>query len=346
MASSTNSSGVAHIANTDLGSKTTVKIVLGAMTLGKKGTEVARVHDLRDFTIMLDMLQKSGYNEVDTARIYGASEELLGQLDWKGRDIVMGTKLSPRRSGPNPYSHKTKDLQRGLTDSLQALQTDTVDLWYLHMPDHDTPYKETLQAVNDLYKAGLFKRFGISSYAAWEVAQICELCIQNGWKMPDVYQGSYNALQRSAEPELFPCLRAYGIAFYAFSPLAGGMLTDKYERDTTQHEPGSRFDPAKAQGRGFRGMYWNESCFAALDIVRPVAQKLGLTTSEAALRWLSHHSSLKDDGLDAIIVGASSAKQLETNLTSLENGALPDELVKAFDEAWMVVKGTCGPYHR
>lgn len=89
--------------------------------------------------------------------------------------------------------------------------------------------------MNDLYKAGYFSRFGISNYSAWEVAQICELCDRYNWKKPDVYQGCYNALQRTVEPELFPCLRKYGISFYAFSPLAGGLLTGKYDRNTTSH---------------------------------------------------------------------------------------------------------------
>lgn len=170
------------------------------------------------------------------------------------------------------------------------------------------------------------------------------MCERNGWKKPDVYQGCYHALQRTVEPELFPCLRHYGIAFYAFSPLAGGMLTDKYERTTTEHEQGSRYDPRRMQGKNFRKRYWNEPYFAALDIIRPVASKLGITTAEAALRWSSHHSLMEKSKGDALIIGASSAAQLEENLTYLEKDALPEELVKAFDEAWAIVKGSCQTY--
>ncbi|KAF2464734.1 aflatoxin b1-aldehyde reductase [Lindgomyces ingoldianus] len=324
--------------------KTALKVVFGAMTVGKEGAEGARVHDTKDIASVLDVLQKHGHDEVDTARVYGASEELLGQVNWKDRGIVLDTKLNPGRFGPKPYSHKKNDLKRGLTDSLQALQTDKVDLWYLHTPDHSTPYEETLEAVNELYKAGYFQRFGISNYAAWEVAQICEMCERNGWKKPDVYQGCYHALQRTVEPELFPCLRHYGIAFYAFSPLAGGMLTGKYQRDTSEHEQGSRYDPNRRQGKNFRGRYWNEPYFAALDVIRPVADKLGMTIAEAALRWSSHHSLMKRENGDAVIIGASSAAQLEENLRYLEKDPLPDELVRAFDEAWVIVKGVCKSY--
>lgn len=99
---------------------------------------MARVHTVEDCSTILDVLQKHGHNEVDTARVYGASEELLGQLGWKGRGLVVDTKLKARPFGPNPYSHRRDDLRRGLTDSLQALRCDKVDLWYLHAPDVST----------------------------------------------------------------------------------------------------------------------------------------------------------------------------------------------------------------
>ena len=219
-------------------------------------------------------------------------------------------------------------------------------MWYLHAPDHNTPYEDTLREVNNLYQQGYFRRFGISNYSAWETAQICEICIRNGWKKPDVYQGVYNALHRAVEPELFPCLRYYNISFYEFNPLAGGFLTDRYQRETAHHEEGSRFDPTKTQGANYRGRYWNDVYFDALDVVRPVAKKLGMTTAEAALRWVSHHSKMTKQYGDAVIIGASSAKQLEENLTNLDKGPLPEEMVKAFDEGWAIVKGFCKPYHR
>lgn len=298
------------------------------------------------------MFQAHGHNEIDTARVYGggSSEEYLGQLKWQERGIIMDTKLSPRKKnivGAKTYSHAKDALKPAMLESFKALQTDKVDMWYLHAPDHDVPYAETLEAVNELFKAGYFKRFGISNYAAWEVAQICELCEHNGWKKPDAYQGVYNALHRAVEPELFPCLRHYGIAFYEFNPVAGGMLTDKYQRTTSEAEveAGSRFDPNRIQGTNYRRRYWKDAYFDALDVVRPVAKKLGMTTAEAAERWVSHHSLMKRQHGDAVIIGASSAAQLEENLSNLEKGPLPEEMVKAFDEGWAIVKGSCSPYH-
>src|SRR3569833_2419822 len=219
-----------------------------------------------------------------------------------------------------------------------------IDMWYLHAPDRNVPYEDTLREVNNLYEAGYFKRFGISNYAAWEVAQICEICIRNGWKRPDVYKGVYNALHRAVEPELIPCLRQYGMAFYEFNPVAGGFLTDRYTREQSQHEQGSRFDPNRTQGANYRRRYWNDVYFDALDVVRPVAKKLGMSTAEAAVRCVNHHSLMKKEFKNTNNNKTSSAKQLEENLENLEKGPLPEEMVKAFDEGWEIAKSVCRPY--
>lgn len=144
----------------------------------------------------------------------------------------------------------------------------------------------------------------------------------------------YNALHRAVEPELFPCLRHYGMAFYNYNPLAGGYLTSRYHRDDEDKslESGSRFDPAKWQGKMYRARYWNDAYFDALDALRPVAQRHGLSEAECALRWMTHHSLLKREHGDAIIIGASSVKHMEENMRDLEKGPLPEEVVKALDE--------------
>ena len=202
--------------------KSAVNVVFGAMTFGHAGGEQSRVHDLQTAGAILDVFQKHGHNEIDTARAYGegTSESMLGELDWQKRGLVMDTKYFPTAGKPLPESwdrtlrHTPDMLRANLAKSLEALKAEKVDMWYLHGPDRTTPYAETMKAVNDLYKEGHFTRLGISNYQAWEVAQICELCRANGWKMPDVYQGVYNALHRSVEPELFPCLRHYGCLLY------------------------------------------------------------------------------------------------------------------------------------
>ncbi|KAF2102305.1 Aldo/keto reductase [Rhizodiscina lignyota] len=329
---------------------TALKIVFGAMTIGKEGAEQARVYTHEEAGAILDTFCAHHHAELDTARSYGGgtSEEMLGELEWQKRGIIMQTKLSPRAKIGLPdgvtTNHSPEHLRRGLEMSLKALKTDKIDMWYLHAPDRNTPYEVTLREVNALHKEGKFDRFGISNFMAWEVAQMWEICDRNGWIKPSVYQGVYNALHRAMEPELFYCLRHYGIAFYAYNPLAGGYLTDKYHRQQTDHELGSRFDPERHQGVLYRRRYWQNEYFDALDILRAAAKKHGMSEAECALRWMTNHSVLSKEHGDAIIIGASSAKQLEANLVNLEKGPLPDDVLQALDEGWATVKGVCKPY--
>ena len=341
-------------------SKTQLKIVFGAMAIGKPSTHSsthhnsdeltcesqdtfhARIHTPEDVAPVLDLFLKYGHIEVDTARGYGdgTSEELLSEVDWKTRGIIMGTKLYPKPK----YTHSPKDVRRGLMDSLEALKTDRVDMFYLHGPDRTVPFEETLRAVNELHKEGCFNRFGISNFLSYEVAKICEICEKHGWIKPAVYQGNYSALQRSVESELFPCLRHYGISLYAFQPLAAGFLTGRYQRNQTEFEEGSRFDSKQWIGKVTQGRYINDSYFDALDLIKAVADKHGLTIAEIALRWLEHHSLLKKYHGDAIIIGTSSLKHVGENLADLEKGPLPEEVVKVVEQAWLKAKPVAPRY--
>lgn len=331
--------------------KSALNIVMGCMTFGAEGTEGARVHSVKDVEAILDVFQAHGHYELDTARVYaaGTSEELLGSLGWKERGLVMDTKLYPTVAFNMPnvpkITHSPEDLRKHIEDSLKALRTDCLDMWYLHGPDRTTPYEVTLKAVNDLYKEGKFRRFGISNYMSWEVAEIVGICKANGYIMPTAYQGIYNAIHRAVEPELFPCLRKYGIAFYEFNPLGGGFFTGRYRSMQDQVEPGSRFDPEKTQGKGYRRRYWNEPYFKALEMVEAAAKQHGLTLAEVALRWISHHSLLRREHGDAIIIGASSLAHIEQNLVDLEKGPLPEDVVKTLDGAWASVKGVAANYY-
>jgi aflatoxin B1 aldehyde reductase len=155
----------------------------------------------------------------------------------------MDTKFFPNVHGwmGRPETHLDPEgMRNGLADSLKALGSDKVDLWYLHAPDRSVPIEETLRGVNELHKQGKFKRWGVSNFMAWEgssslhlplhililtynaktVATICEICRSNSYPLPSVYQGVYNALHRTIEAELLPCLRHYNMSFYAFNPLA------------------------------------------------------------------------------------------------------------------------------
>jgi aflatoxin B1 aldehyde reductase len=156
-----------------------LKIVFGSMTFGPQGAVAARVHALEDQAVMLDTFQAHGYNEIDTARLYGGgeTESMLSQNAWAECGLTMGTKLYPN-AGQSinkvaklnlSYNHTAEDIQRGFMDSLKALGASKIDLFYLHGPDRNTPYEDTLREVNKLHEEGLFTRFGLSNYMAWEV---------------------------------------------------------------------------------------------------------------------------------------------------------------------------------
>jgi len=316
------------------------------MTFGEPGKEGARVHDLEDVKAILDIFQAHGHTDVDTARTYakGTSEEYLGKIEWDKRGLKMHTKLAPNAAVG--ISHSPEDLRKFLQISLKALGTKQLDMWYLHAPDRNHTYEETLKTVNDLYKEGHFKRFGISNYMSWEVAEMAQICKANGYIQPTAYQGIYNAIHRAVEPELFPCLRKHGIAFYEFNPLGGGFFTGQYNSIDDEVEPGSRFDNNRMQGQRYRTRYWKEPYFEALRLIRATAEEHKLTMAEIALRWVSHHSLMKRDHGDAILIGASSKKHIEENLVDLEKGPLPDAVLEVLDAAWLVVKPFASPYCR
>ncbi|PRP79949.1 hypothetical protein PROFUN_05925 [Planoprotostelium fungivorum] len=325
-----------------------INIVFGAMTFGSSA-EQSRTTSLDDCAAILDIFQKHGHKEIDTARVYGlgTSEEYLGKLKWQERGLIMDTKLYPSKAGwltETTITHGPEDLRKHLELSLKALNAKKIDMWYLHGPDRSVPYEVTMREVDRLHREGLFDKFGISNYMSWEVAQICEICDRHGWIKPSAYQGIYNAIHRTVEPELFPCLRHYKMSFYAFNPLGGGFFAGNFKKEEKVEE-GSRFDPERKQGQMYRTRYWNDAYFEALDMIRPVAEKHNLTLAEVALRWMSHHSLLKREHNDAILIGASSTKHIEQNLIDLEKEALPEEVVQVLDKAWTHVKAHASKYY-
>jgi len=325
-----------------------LNIVMGAMTFGGPGKEGARVHDIKDVEAILAAFKAHGHSEIDTARTYagGTSEEYLGQIDLLGKGFKIETKLAPRKNVPDAINHDAEGVRKHLMRSLAALNVKSLEMWYLHAPDRSVPYEITFKAVNDLYKEGYFKRLGISNYAAWEVAEIVGICKANGYIQPTAYQGIYNTIHRSVEPELLPCLRKFGISFYEFNPLAGGFFTGRYNSMDDIPEEGSRFDEKRTQGQNYRNRYWKEPYFIALGNIRAVAEKHNLTLTEVALRWISHHGLLKREYGDSVLIGASSLKHIQENLIDLEKGPLPAEVLKVLDEAWVQVQPFASRYFK
>ncbi|KAF9898983.1 hypothetical protein EC991_009824 [Linnemannia zychae] len=322
----------------------TPRVILGTMTFGLEGTNaetsVVRIRGVENVAPFLETFHAHGHIELDTARIYcnGDTETVLSQLPTAHFKIA--TKAYPLQAG----AHSKENLPKQFRESLKALKAEKVDIFYLHAPDYATPYEETLKAIDDLYKEGLFERFGLSNYSAWNVAQIYELCKQHGYVRPSVYQGMYNPIARSVTTELLPCLKFYNIGFYAFNPICGGVLSGKYKFAEDEVKEGGRYDPNTRFGKVFRERYWTKTNFEAVQALTAVATANNLTLLEATLRWMRHHSGLT--AKDGIIIGASTVAQLEESLTELHKGPLPEAMVKAFDEAWEHVKATTSWYFR
>ncbi|XP_049734064.1 aflatoxin B1 aldehyde reductase member 4 [Elephas maximus indicus] len=317
--------------------------VLGAMEMGRRMDAPASAEALRAFL-------ERGHTEVDTAFAYGdgQSESILGGLGLRLGDSGCKVKIATKA---NPFfgkSLKPDSLRSQLETSLKRLQCTQLDLFYLHLPDHSTPVEETLRACHQLHQEGKFVELGLSNYAAWEVAEICTLCKVHGWILPTVYQGMYNATTRQVETELFPCLRHFGLRFYAYNPLAGGLLTGKYKyEDKDEKQPVGRFFGNK-WAEVYRNRFWKENHFKAIALVEKALQAAyGLSApsmTSAALRWMYHHSQLQGARGDAVILGMSSLEQLQQNLAATVEGPLEPAVVDAFDQAWHLVAHECPNY--
>ncbi|KAF9015971.1 Aflatoxin B1 aldehyde reductase member 2 [Haplosporangium bisporale] len=312
------------------------------MTFGLETTDSAkttvRVRGIDNIKPFLETFHKFGHTELDTARIYclGDTETALGLLPTD--DFKIATKVWPTIPG----SHGPEHLGRIFRESLAALKADKVDILYLHSPDYTTPFEVTIREIDALYREGLFERFGLSNFAAWQVTLIHQMCKQNGYVLPTVYQGMYNGITRDVVRELLPCLKALKINFYAYNPIAGGLLSGRYRFDENDSE--GRFDVKTGYGKIYRDRYWNNLFFEAVRNLTKAAEENHLTLLEASLRWMVHHSGLGPN--DGIIIGASSLHHLEDNLKELAKGPLPEAMVTAFDEAWEHVKVACAPYFK
>lgn len=317
-----------------------MKTILGTMTFSDQVDREGTVS-------MINAFRQEGYHELDTAFVYnkGKTEELLGDVAQDGilDGTVMAGKINPAGGGLTPTA-----VDHQLTTSLARLGRDKLDLLYLHSPDLDTPIETTLAAVHKHYEAGRFTHFGLSNYAAWQVAEIVELCKTHGWTQPTVYQGMYNGLTRDVENELFPCLTHYGIAFYVYNPLAGGMLSGKHQS----------FEAAPPDGRftvntSYIERYWKQSYFDVINQWADVCREHSIKPAAAALRWLRHHSKLAATDLEqggkqahGVLLGASSSEHLEQNLQACREGKLPQPVVDALDEGWETVRPSCMKYWR
>lgn len=309
-----------------------VNLILGTMTFG----ESVFHPDVEKFVMAF---LETGYVELDTAYVYneGQCEKLLGDILKKidRSKVKISTKVNPRISGRLDGAAARMQLN----ESLHRLGVDYVDTFYLHFPDPFTSVESVLESCAELHMQSKFKEFGLSNFPAWMVSDVWHLCDKNGWIKPTVYEGIYNPLTRKAEIELDAALDHFGMRFYAYNPMAGGLLSGRY----------GRFEDNPADGRftrrpNYQGRYWKKSYFDAVDVIKLSAEKCGITTIEATYRWLAYHSMLNGERGDAIIIGASKLPHLIQNMETVKSGPLSKDMIEAFELAWTITKGDSPEY--
>lgn len=261
-----------------------------------------------------------GMNFIDTAFSYGMgrSEELIGKaIKDMGRreDVVIATKGAQKIvNGERVLDNSPEFLKKSVDESLRRLQTDYIDLYYIHHPDEDTPKAEAVGALQELKEAGKIRAIGVSNFSMEQLKD----ANQDGYV--DVFQGEYNLLNRSAETEYFPYMKEQQISFVPYFPLVSGLLAGKYDENTTFPK-----DDLRANQPHFQGETFLEN-LKKVEQVRELAQAKNVDVVHVVLVWY-----LTQDAIDAIIPGAKRPEQIISNLKTLEVQLTEEEIKEIGD---------------
>jgi aryl-alcohol dehydrogenase-like predicted oxidoreductase len=291
-------------------------LTLGTMTFGEDWGWGASPETSQ--AILAEYLDRGG-NVIDTANVYtnGHSEKIVGDF-FAARPglrerVVLSTKffgnLYP--GDPNGGGSSRKALIAQLEESLRRLQTDYVDLYWLHNWDRHAPIEETLRALDDLVTAGKVRYVGLSDVPAWVAAEAQTISRFRGWAPVTALQLEYSLLERTPEGELLPMAEALGIGVLPWSPLRGGLLSGKYARNNN----------APADDRSARYTEPTERDWDVIGGVARVAAELGVSSAEVALAWVRSRPAVT-----STLIGARTSEQLSSNLASLEITLAPDQL--------------------
>jgi aryl-alcohol dehydrogenase-like predicted oxidoreductase len=273
---------------------------------------------------MLDAAREAGVNAIDTADIYalGESERMLGRLIKADRPRwVLATKLANAMSDdPNDRGTSRRWMTRAVEDSLRRLNTDWIDLYYLHRDDESTPMEETVSTMARLLEQGKVHYWGLSNFRAWRVARMVELARQMGVPPPVAVQPPYNAVTRGVEVELLPACAHYGLGAVTYSPMARGVLSGKYKPDCA---PPADSRAARADKRLMQTEWRPESLQIAHDFTAH-AEARGVSASQLAIAWV-----LNNKLVNGVIGGPRTLAQWRDYIAALA------VQVTAEDEAWV-----------
>jgi len=276
--------------------------------------------------------REAGGNFIDTANIYtnGTSEKFLGEFLQGLRDsVVLATKFSNAQPGndPNAAGNQRKSMMQAVEASLKRLQTDYIDLYWVHIWDQVTPVDEVMRGLDDLVRQGKVLYVGISDAPAWWIARANTLAELRGWSQFVGLQIEYSLIERTVERELVPMAKTLNLGLLAWSPLASGMLSGKYQGEAKadggrlSHEMMKEFVPA------------GERPARIISAVKAVSDQIGRSMAQVALAWLRYRP------VPVIpIIGARKVSQLRDNLASFDLDLSPEQ-VKSLDEASRIEMG-------
>jgi aryl-alcohol dehydrogenase-like predicted oxidoreductase len=308
------------------------EICLGAMTFGE-ADEKSFMHKIgaseeESFRMMSRALD-SGVNFWDTANVYGQdglSERVIGAWFRKNghrQDVVLATKCRfGMGAGQNDRGASRLHIKQAVDASLRRLGTDYIDLMQIHMQDIRAPEEEVVRALDELTRAGKIHYFGASNYAAYRLVEHLWAADRRGLNSFVTLQAQYNLLERGLELEHVPACRRWGLGILPWSPLAGGLLTGKYQRGKAV-PGGTRYDKFKERFDARN----TERTWSIIDAVVAAAKDLGATPAQVSLAWL-----LRKPAVASVIIGARTVAQLDDSLKAVDI-ALPDETMARLDTA-------------
>jgi len=304
-------------------------LCLGTMTFGTEwgwGAEESVSHALFDRYI------EAGGNFIDTADGYtgGKSEEMVGKFiaERKLRDrVVLATKFTfnAEPGNPNAGGNGRKNIYRALEGSLRRLQTDYVDLYWLHAWDTVTPVEEVVLTLNDLVRQGKIRHYGFSDTPAWYVARAYTIAEKEAKERLIALQLEYSLVERNIEREHIPAAQEFGLGICPWSPLASGFLSGKYKREGDSGKGDGRLEKTKESGNPTLKRF-SERNWRILDTLLEVSRQLNRPPAQVALNWAA-----TQPGITSTILGASKLTQLEDNLSAIEF-SIPIELRQRLDE--------------
>ena len=299
------------------------ELTMGTMTFGGKGGFASvgstGVDEARR---QVDQCLDAGVNLIDTADVYsdGLSEEILGEvLEGRRDEVLVATKARmPMGDGPNDAGLSRHHLVAQCEASLRRLRTDHIDLYQVHEWDGQTPLSETLQALDDLVRAGKVRYVGCSNYAGWQLMKALGVAERQGLGRFCSQQIHYTLQAREAEYELLPIAIDQGLGVLVWSPLAGGLLSGKYRRGAPGPE-GSRL----LSGWDEPPVRDQDKLYDIVDVLVEVAAARGASPAQVALAWL-----LERPAVTSVIVGARTSEQLTDNLGAAALSLTADELAR------------------